>query len=81
MRLKMWTKQWPTEPGHYWFYGWRFRDRDHKPELNFVDVWKISNGIALVTKGHFLYKAEGGEGYWMPAETPAPPEEYQGRLD
>ena len=70
----MWTKQWPTEPGFYWFYGWPFRDREHKPELHFVDVWKVINGITFVTQGFFLYKEEGADGYWMPAELPELPE-------
>mgnify|MGYP001590491584 CR=1 FL=1 len=20
----MWTDEWPTEPGYYWFYGWKY---------------------------------------------------------
>ncbi len=69
----MWTEQWPTKPGYYWFYGWPFKDRDDKPKLHFVEVWKEG---AFVTNGHFLYKSEGGEGYWMPVETPTPPKAY-----
>lgn len=75
-----WTKEWPTCPGYYWFYGWCFRGRHRKPELHYVKVRRIANGLALVTNGHFLYKAEGGDGYWSPAITPALPEELYNSL-
>lgn len=70
-----WTKEWPTCPGHYWFYGWCFRSRHHGPELHFVKIRQIVNGIARVTNGHFLYKAEGGDGYWLLATVVALPDE------
>ena len=77
-----WAKEWPTEPGYYWFYGWRFKawggTRSRPPELHFVRARRTANSIALVTNGHFLYKAEGGEGLWMPARVPEPPEQLKG---
>lgn len=72
-----WTKEWPTCPGRYWFVGWCFRDRHRRPELHFVEVWK---NLTLVTNGHLLYKAEGGDGYWVPAVTPTLPEELYNSL-
>jgi len=72
-----WTEDWPTEPGHYWFYGWCFRPwgsvRVRPPEWHFVRVSRTANSLAFVTDGHFLYKSEGGEGLWMPAMLPEPP--------
>lgn len=70
----MWTKQWPTTTGFYWFYGWCFRDRDRPPEYNLVKVVQGGNGLFFVTNGHFLYKAEGGDGFWCEAQLPEPPE-------
>ena len=68
-----WTTEWPTEPGHYWFYGWCFRDRDKPAKFHCVEVWKLQKGRAYVTDGHFLYKAEGAEGVWQPVEFPELP--------
>ena len=68
-----WTSKWPTEPGYYWFYGWCFNDRDGPANLHYVEVFKIANGIARVTDGHFLYEREGGEGIWRPVELPEIP--------
>ena len=68
-----WSETWPTEPGYYWFYGWPFKSRCHNPELHFVRAFRTANSLALVTNGHFLYRTEGGEGYWMPARVPELP--------
>ncbi len=77
-----WTKDWPTEPGYYWFYGWCFRQwgetRDRPPEWHFVKVRRTANSLALITDGHFLHKAEGGEGRWIPANMPKPPVQLKG---
>lgn len=74
MKLK-WTKTWPKKPGHYWFYGYRFRkEPDDKPEMNLVEVAFSGNNIPMyITKGHFLYKNEGAEGLWATAILPEPP--------
>lgn len=70
-----WTIEWPSEPGYYWFYGWAFTDRSRDPELHFVKVRGIAQGkLMYVTNGHFLFKQEGGEGYWMPVTLPELPE-------
>ena len=72
-KMDEWSLEWPTEPGHYWFYGWCFRDRKRDAELHFVKVSKISNGVCRVTKGYFLYKQEKGFGLWMKATLPLMP--------
>ena len=76
-----WTKTWPKKSGKYWFYGWRFGKNSitsgetKKPELCFVEVkLDASNHPMCVTKGHFLYKAEGATGVWTPAILPALPD-------
>lgn len=75
-----WSKDWPTESGFYWFYGWCFRawggKRERPPKMHFVRVRRIANGIALITDGHFLYKEEGAEGCWTPARLPEPPTQF-----
>ena len=69
-----WTKEWPADPGYYWFYGWCFRDRTRRPEIHFVKVAHDANKKPIyVTDGHFLYRAEGAQGVWQPARIPKPP--------
>ena len=68
-----WIYDWPIESGFYWFFGWCFRNRDRAPELHFVKVRKISNGMCYITNGHFLYKAEGAEGVWQLVKLPILP--------
>lgn len=72
-----WTKEWPTSPGYYWFYGWCFRDRVRAPEPYYVKAVRDSTGrLSYITHdGHFLYKVEGGDGYWLPTVTPVLPDE------
>lgn len=71
----MWQDEWPTEPGRWWFYGYRFGRKGEKaPELCFVKVFRISNGIAYITHGHFLHKEEGAVGKWQKAILPELPE-------
>ena len=72
-----WTDEWPTEPGHYWLYGWCFRDRDDPADFYHVEVAKTMNSIAYITNGHFLYEMEGGEGIWHPIIFPELPQEVQ----
>ena len=70
----MWTKEWPTESGFYWFYGflWSRMDGD-KPHLVSVEVRQISNGIMYVAKGAFIYKREKHIGFWHKADFPELP--------
>lgn len=73
-----WSEEWPTEPGRYWFYGYKWKpftsDMDKPPEMFLVKVRDGGNGVMRVTDGHFLYKAEGGRGLWTPAVLPEIPE-------
>lgn len=73
-----WTTEWPTEPGTYWFYGYRYGYDGRLPNLNFVEIRSLQNshgGWSLVgiTRGAFMYKQEGHDGLWLPAELPPLP--------
>jgi len=72
----MWTKEWPTESGLYWFYGFlwyqHYRDGDN-PKLVSVEAKPASNGIMYVAKGTFIYKIEGHMGFWRKADLPELP--------
>lgn len=72
--MSKWTKKWPKKAGKYWFYGQSHADLDSDVELFFVEVHKISNGFAYVTKGHFIYESEA-KGLWQKAITPELPKE------
>jgi hypothetical protein len=78
---KKWSKNFPTKAGNYWFYGWRFgksmdlfTKKPEKPELSFVEVHQVMNGLLFVTRGHCLEKSEGTEGLWCKAILPELPE-------
>lgn len=74
----MWTKEWPTEPGWYWFYGHQWRAMyDEASELVPIKVERCSNAWLYGAGSHFLYKAEGARGLWTPAIMPDLPADYQ----
>lgn len=89
-----WTADIPNDPGFYWFWGDLIRGgmgQDYnnpdpvKPEINLVDVRRISNGLMGVSRGHFVNlqkfcrsgRCEGVCGYWLKAELPLPPDDTQ----
>jgi hypothetical protein len=77
--LHPWTKEWPNEPGSYWFYGRRFKpihELEERLELSFVEVRNtaVPNVLMYVTRGHFLYKTEGADGWWSKTNIPVLPE-------
>ena len=79
--MKKWTTKWPTKPGRYWFYGWPYGNTEEvisknpiAPELNSVNIWKVSNGIAIVREGNFWAKSEGGIGLFCEADVPELPD-------
>lgn len=82
MKVSMWSHDWPTEPGLFWFYGWRFgRGREfggHKeePELCLVEIGETAvKGVFMyVTHGHFLYREEGATGLWQKTILPELPD-------
>jgi len=68
--MDKWTKTWPTEPGMYWFYGWPFGEKSHKPELNLVRLWAVSNGVIMIRDGTSWFKNEGGIGMFCEVKLP-----------
>ena len=73
-----WQREWPTELGRWWFYGWSWggaRARADKPELYLVDVGEtvVLGSMVYETDGEFLYKEEGATGMWMKAQLPELP--------
>lgn len=54
-----WTKDWPTEPGQYLFYGYRHGDDKSSARLRMVTVGIALNGKAVRHfEAEFLYAGE-----------------------
>jgi hypothetical protein len=74
----VWTREWPTEGGWYWFHGWTatFARQHNRPARTyFVEAREIEGKICYITEGRFLYQTEGAYGLWQPAIIPDSPEE------
>ena len=70
---KGWSKEWPTEPGFYWLYGWRSDSerQNEKRRLIVVQVMRIRDGrLTFVADGGFMFKAEGAGGLWQRLQEP-----------
>ena len=69
-----WTKEWPTEPGYYWFYAYRYGKiscgQETKPKLMLMEARRIMNGFMYTTDGQFVYESEPEEAWFMKAELP-----------
>ena len=76
--MNNWIKEFPTEPGSYWFYGYRYGKiscgHDCEPELIFVEVSKISNGFMYVANSQFIFESEVEEPHFKKVELPELPE-------
>lgn len=71
-----WSKEWPKEPGFYWFYGFRFQN-SKDPELQLARFFASGpDGRQLVgvDRSGFIYDSELGLRRWAKAETPELPD-------
>ncbi len=79
-----WTTEFPTEPGTYWFYGYRYGKtscgREAKPEMMLVMANEVSNGLMVTAEGQFMFEREIEQASFAKTELPyspplpAPPE-------
>lgn len=63
----MWTKEWPTKPGHYWILGklWGAETT----EIQFMRCFLSANDkMVFVANGTFVYKKEVGDVVFQKAE-------------
>ena len=72
----LWSQDWPTKPGFYWFYG---RDWPRAPlSMELAEVFLSGNGHPVyICRGAFINKLEGSDGFWTKANLPNPPEEIK----
>jgi len=76
--MNKWTKEFPTEEGTYWFYGYRWgrisMGEKEKPVLAFVRVHRTGKGgkgpMLYIADGHFLYKSEVEDAHFLKADLP-----------
>lgn len=72
--MTKWTKEWPTEPDRYWFWGQPYWSaRGYPPQLCSVKVYDDGDGnLYYLADGSYIHRGEA-EGVWCPAVVPAPP--------
>jgi len=76
-----WSCKFPTEQGHYWFYGFPWgKSQDQEPQLEVIEImgpFKNSSGSTSMcgkASGAFVYQSEAA-GFWMKIEQPKLPSE------
>ena len=69
----IWTTEWPTQEGLYWFYGYRFCYREQPPNLWLVRVRTGNNCVVYASEGAFIFIQEA-EGVWAPVIIPDVPQ-------
>lgn len=73
-----WSKEWPEEPGNYWFHGTSFfaRQDGQEPKFHFVNVRSRGEGRPPIhiIGGTFMYRSDCWEGLWQRIPDPTPPQ-------
>lgn len=78
----IWQKEWPTEIGLWWFYGYPYGRQDPNREIGLgdkelslcvIDVWKISDGFSYILNGNFWGKYEKAAGMFLKIDLPELP--------
>ena len=73
----MWTKEWPTEPEWYWFYG-KLYNHDSHTRYYLIEVRKSRYAtVHCVAGGSIIFESDSGGGWWQKAILPDPPEEVE----
>lgn len=65
----VWTNEYPTTPGFYWFYGNHYGMK--KRTLGVVKVSSVRNGVCRVLDGNFMFKEDKHKGVFCPLDKPA----------
>jgi aryl-phospho-beta-D-glucosidase BglC (GH1 family) len=78
LMMNKWTKEIPTKDGTYWFYGELWTPHNEpEPELEIIQVRKISNGYCYISHGTFVHESEGMQGLWLKMELPVTPTDFK----
>lgn len=75
--MNEWKKGLPEKVGTYWFYGYRYGKiscgSPCEPEMGYMQVHEIANGVMHIIDGTFAFNAEVEEAYYIEVELPKPP--------
>ena len=71
--MDKWSKEWPTTPGWYWFYGWYRGEKPSDAMLRPMEARRISNGVMHTGWGTFLWPQEFDKALFLPLTEPIPP--------
>lgn len=75
--MSKWTTKFPTEPGLYWFYSYRYGKiscgQECEPELMLATVHKIADGTMLIADGQYVHKSEVEQAHFMKCVPPKLP--------
>jgi hypothetical protein len=77
-----WSKELPTEPGFYWFFGWIYGKREtriqKKPMHTLVELRRVGPDdkpyIVYIANGGFVDYPKEAIGYFVPAPIPDLPQ-------
>jgi len=72
--IEEWSREWPQESGHYWFYGWLWSD-SVEPEMYFAWLSRCQNPFLLIEKDSRMYVIgeSHARGLWKRALVPEKP--------
>lgn len=80
--IEEWSREWPIEPGQYWFYGW-LHSNSEEPEMYFAYLSTYKNHFVLIednsdwapVMGSQLYviHPSHARGLWVPVVGRCPP--------
>lgn len=80
-----WQTEFPTKPGTYWFYGYRYGQiscgTPQEPELMLVKVRRTSNGVICTADGQFMYPKEVECPHFLKAALPTLPKLAKAEVD
>lgn len=74
--MNTWTREFPTEPGYYWCYGWiykQFENRDHPPVLRMFQRYHNSCEDHFYINDDLYVKRHFGTCLWLKIEMPELP--------
>jgi len=68
-----WSKEWPTEIGFFWFFGFCHNEMHvNPPRLHFVKTDRIKGELVYVTDEPLMFRGQS-DGLWMPVALPTLP--------
>ena len=64
----VWSSDYPTEPGWYWFYGRKYGEDKHS--MGTVTVFSVQTGAVRVLDGQFMWEQDKHKGVFSRIDEP-----------